>query len=293
MGGVASCKVENTTSKQLCIIACNHADRWFLCPKEFQIYCSKPGSTLEVHGTLSGEWLWILVISSKEVPYKFDITYWAIPNLRTTRITALDHNSFELSNHSGSGNSYLPKSYFTPATLSYIYSILEPLPTASAVRVDSFSPIRSTKKKIFIVHGHDLQSLNQLQNCLRQSKIYDPIVLNEEDNNGADTIIEKLERIFSESEISAAIVLATPDDRYNNNTIARCRPNVELELGFVMARLTRRKVVFLRKEVEATMQFILPSDISGVVYTPFQQLNTIGTTILRALETTTKERVIA
>ena len=123
-------------------------------------------------------------------------------------------------------------------------------------------------KKVFIVHGHDETSLLELQHVLSKNG-YDPIVLSEE-MDGGDTIIEKLERVFSQGhDICAAVVLATPDDIYNDGAVARCRPNVELELGFVIARLTRKKLVYLRRSVLDTVTFTLPSDVQGVVYKAF------------------------
>ncbi len=111
--------------------------------------------------------------------------------------------------------------------------------------------------KVFIVHGHNKDVLEELQIFLFRSN-YTPIVLAEE-RDGGDTIIERLERVFC-GDIFAAIVLATPDDMYNNDTIARCRSNVDLELGFVIARLSRRKLVLLKSKVDDTVNFVLPSD---------------------------------
>lgn len=141
------------------------------------------------------------------------------------------------------------------------------------------------KKNVFIVHGHDTLSRLQLTNFLHNNN-YHPIVLSDQIDGGA-TIIEKLEREFNNSFVSACIVLATPDDTYNGDTIARCRPNVELELGYAIARLGRRKLLVLKKTVPATMSFIYPSDIQGLVYTSFDAINQVEHKILTELNNIT------
>ena len=137
--------------------------------------------------------------------------------------------------------------------------------------------------RIFIVHGHDEVSLTALRLLLHDNNFL-PVVLSNQTNQG-DTIIEKLEREFSPNNIAADIVLATPDDEYDsvNGHIARCRPNVDLELGFAIALLSRRKLVYLRKN-SIGVNFILPSDVNEIVYTPFDNLNSIQHQILQEFE---------
>jgi predicted nucleotide-binding protein len=135
---------------------------------------------------------------------------------------------------------------------------------------------------VFIVHGRDHGPLNSVQ-LLLHSNGYHPIVLSDE-YDGGSTIIEKLERVFHDGSIKAAIVLATPDDVYNNGTIARCRPNVELELGYVMAKLSRQKFIYLKKTVPPTVTFDLPSDVAGVIYTSFDIIKHVESKILKELE---------
>lgn len=157
-----------------------------------------------------------------------------------------------------------------------------------AVHATAPQPAPAVHKNVFIVHGHDRSTLLELQNFLYRNG-YNPIVLGEQ-TDGGDTIIEKLERMFERNDIAAAIVIATPDDIYEHpkpnmqyTQVARCRPNVELELGFVIAHLTRRKLVYLRKSVLENVEFILPSDVSGVVYQQFSQFNQVEFKILNEL----------
>ncbi|CAE7491400.1 tirC, partial [Symbiodinium microadriaticum] len=156
--------------------------------------------------------------------------------------------------------------------------------SVAATKSDSVAP----RKRVFIVHGHDKTTRLELANFLYRSG-YEPVVLADETDGGA-TIIEKLERELRHDSIAAAIVLATDDDIYAHPTptqqythIARCRPNVELELGFVIGRLGREKFVFLRKSVLETVEFVLPSDVLGVVFQPFSDLSAVKHKILSEL----------
>ena len=79
------------------------------------------------------------------------------------------------------------------------------------------------------------------------------------------TIIEKIE---ANSDVGFALVLYTADDKGNVATQAnngqlndRARQNVVFEHGYLIAKLTRARVVpIMNGRVE------IPSDISGVVY---------------------------
>lgn len=126
-------------------------------------------------------------------------------------------------------------------------------------------------KKIFIVHGHDDDSLRDLELFIRRLGL-EPYILK---NNieGGKTIIEALEqRIVYDS--AFGIVLMTPDDigcskqEYNNdvqNLHMRARQNVILEMGILIGALGRQKVAILRKgDIEN------PSDVNGWLYVPFK-----------------------
>ena len=132
------------------------------------------------------------------------------------------------------------------------------------------SKMAGPSEQIFIVYGHDTHARRDLQLLLHQMGLK-PIVLGDLPAEG-DTIIEKLEKYLGpNSPVGFACVLLTPDDEgypkgQENEKKHRARQNVILELGMVLTRLGRKRVVILRKgSVEK------PSDIEGLIYLPFEE----------------------
>lgn len=124
----------------------------------------------------------------------------------------------------------------------------------------------SSWKDIFIVHGHDHEMKVAVARVLERLKL-NPIILHEQPN-GAKTIIEKFEK--NASEVGFAVVLMSPDDHgYSKaegpeRAESRARQNVVMELGYFIGKLGRGKVMVLKRgDVKE------PSDLNGVVYTPF------------------------
>jgi len=122
------------------------------------------------------------------------------------------------------------------------------------------------KQKVYIVHGHDLASKEQLENLLYSWNLK-PLVTQDRAPGGR-TIIEALERDLSECDY--CIVLLTPDDIGFSKESSekaqrpRARQNVILELGIAIGKLGRDKILVLRKsEIEE------PSDILGMIYESF------------------------
>jgi predicted nucleotide-binding protein len=139
--------------------------------------------------------------------------------------------------------------------------------------------------QIFIVHGHDMSSKNELARIIDKEFNLESIISHEQPDQGK-TIIEKLER---DSRLPGyAFVLLTPDDigakRQPNEDIEhfnrpdmklqeqetkfnyRARQNVILELGFFIGLLSRERVCCLYKGgVE------LPSDFAGVLHKEFNK----------------------
>jgi len=125
--------------------------------------------------------------------------------------------------------------------------------------------------KVFIVHGRDEGLKQKIARLLKDQGI-EPIILDEQLNGGAETIIKKFEE---NSNVGAAICLFTADDigklddKYYNETEKtqndykhRARQNVVFETGFFMAKLGRKNVIIIAdQEVE------FPSDLSGILYT--------------------------
>lgn len=120
-------------------------------------------------------------------------------------------------------------------------------------------------QKIFVVHGHDNNSRDQLELALRRLGL-EPFILMNTSGEGK-TIIEALEGQIGKDYSSAfGIVLLTPDDiGYAKNDGAdraepRARQNVILETGMLLSSLTRSRMALVVKgHVE------LPSDLQGII----------------------------
>jgi predicted nucleotide-binding protein len=159
-------------------------------------------------------------------------------------------------------------------------------------------------KDIFVVHGRDARSVNELKNMLIKFGL-NPIVLHEQPS-GSRTVVEKLEKY---SDVGYAFVILTPDDigcfnievskslqsivgtlqnlieaytvikhkgplkkvhdelsKAASSFKPRARQNVVLEFGYFIGFLGRDRVCCLYKgDVE------LPSDMHGIVYVPFKE----------------------
>ncbi len=144
------------------------------------------------------------------------------------------------------------------AVLESDANAFEPQPTA--VKKDE-------RTKIFVVHGHDTQALEQLELILRRLDL-DPFILQNNDGGG-NTIIEALEQqIYQEA--AFGIVLMTPDDygyakiKGDEATQPRARQNVILEMGMVLASLGRDRMAILKK---GALEH--PSDVDGVLRLDF------------------------
>ncbi len=124
----------------------------------------------------------------------------------------------------------------------------------------------SLTSKIFVVHGHDEAMKQSVARTLEKLGLK-PIILHEQPDTGK-TIIEKVEK---HADVGFAVVLLSPDDMgYKKDDGAekakpRARQNVILELGYFVGRLGRDKVMALKRGDDLEV----PSDLSGVVYTPF------------------------
>ena len=120
--------------------------------------------------------------------------------------------------------------------------------------------------KVFIVHGHDHKSKNELEMFLKEIGL-SPIVLHREADEG-QTIIEKFEK---HSDVGYAFILLTPDDKVVSSGAVksekrRARQNVIFEFGFFVGSLGRNRVCCLNKE-----EVEIPSDISGLIYKAFRK----------------------
>ncbi len=121
------------------------------------------------------------------------------------------------------------------------------------------------KNQIFIVHGHDEQAKEKVEEFVISLDL-NPIILDKQADLGK-TIIEKIEHY---SDVGYAIVLYTKCDiGAKLGTVDfsfRARQNVIFEHGYLIGKLSREKVLALiDDDVE------LPNDISGMVYIPMDK----------------------
>jgi predicted nucleotide-binding protein len=132
-------------------------------------------------------------------------------------------------------------------------------------------------RKVFIVHGHDDGAREAVARFLERVGL-EPIILHEQANRGR-TIIEKFE---AHRDVGFAVVLLTPDDEgceKGGTPRPRARQNVVLELGYFVGVLGRDQVCALRRgDVE------IPSDMTGVVYVPFDNSDGWKQSLGRELE---------
>ncbi|MBA7519585.1 hypothetical protein ES705_11664 [subsurface metagenome] len=119
----------------------------------------------------------------------------------------------------------------------------------------------------FVVHGHDEEMKQAVARTLEKIEL-EPIILHEKPNEGR-TIIEK----FTDStDVSFAVILLSPDDvaypkdQSPKDAKLRARQNVIFELGFFVGKLGRNRVLVLYQKEK---NFEMPSDYSGVLYTPY------------------------
>ena len=126
------------------------------------------------------------------------------------------------------------------------------------------STMKDKSSKVFIVHGHDNESKQEIARFLEKLG-FEAIILHEQADDGK-TIIEKIETYADE--VSFGIVLYTECDigRAKTDPVTqdkyRARQNVVFEHGYLIGKLGREKVCALIKgDIET------PSDMSGIVYT--------------------------
>lgn len=143
---------------------------------------------------------------------------------------------------------------------------------------DNASEQAKYPRRVFLVHGHDTGVRESVARFLEQLN-FEVIILHEQANKGR-TIIEKFEQ---HADVGFAVILLTPDDFGRASSEAgdqlRARQNVILELGYFIGRLSRSRVMALRKgNVE------LPSDVLGVVYTSFDEAGAWKQALAKELE---------
>jgi predicted nucleotide-binding protein len=142
----------------------------------------------------------------------------------------------------------------------------QPSSTPSSINSDA-----APRSHIFVVHGHDKVSVEQLELALRRLGL-EPFILMNSTGEGK-TIIEALEnKIGRDFTSDFGIVLFTPDDMGYakqdgpEKVEPRARQNVVLETGMLLASLTRERMAILVKgHIE------LPSDLQGIIQFHFNE----------------------
>ena len=133
-----------------------------------------------------------------------------------------------------------------------------------SVKASIATPLRESRQ-IFIVHGHDFDSRDQLELALHRLGL-EPFVLMNASGEGK-TLIEALEgKIGRDYSSDFGIVLMTPDDiGYAKKDGAergepRARQNVILEKGMLLSSLTRQRIAIVVKG-----HLEIPSDLQGII----------------------------
>jgi len=152
-------------------------------------------------------------------------------------------------------------------------AIAEWTPTTNSKKLSSaktVNPAPPENKRVFVVHGHDHISRDQLSLILYELGLK-PFVLA---NTGGDglTLIEALEKEIGPGpgRCRFGIVLMTPDDMGYAKSDGpekaepRARQNVVLEMGMLIAALGRSNVAILQKGYVD-----VPSDVKGIIYIGF------------------------
>ncbi|EGQ8682024.1 nucleotide-binding protein [Vibrio vulnificus] len=147
----------------------------------------------------------------------------------------------------------------------------EPTPVSQVTTASVPQPMSNGKtKEVFIVHGHDTTSREQLELVLHKLGL-DPFVLGNTGGQGL-TIIEALESKIGKNskDTSFGIVLMTPDDQGYAESDGpdkiqpRARQNVVLEMGMLISSIGRKNMAILVKG-----HLEKPSDADGILYIPF------------------------
>lgn len=121
--------------------------------------------------------------------------------------------------------------------------------------------IRSDRKRVFIVHGHDGELKYEVARMVDKLG-FESIIFHEQPNNGR-SIFQKLTELTST--VDYAVVLYTACDTGkaagSSQERPRARQNVVFEHGYLLAKLGASKVTAIKdSEVEK------PSDLDGVLY---------------------------
>lgn len=148
---------------------------------------------------------------------------------------------------------------------------------------DTSEPAQPQPDSVFLVHGHDLAFLNDVQGTLHGLGVR-CVVLVQEENKG-QSVFEKFWQFSAQAKF--AIVLFSPDDygtslrEYNSDYMGskaaeralnfRARQNVVLEMGFFYGRLGTDCVFVLNRNPDSFFpRFERPSDLDGILFDEYR-----------------------
>lgn len=116
----------------------------------------------------------------------------------------------------------------------------------------------SDQSRVFLVHGRDLQARDRIVRILSELRTI-PVFL-EREASGGRTIIELVEA-FTDVSYCVALMNACDKGFYKNEPSLvrpRARQNVVFEIGYIMGRLGRERILLLSDDIE------MPSDLTGL-----------------------------
>lgn len=112
--------------------------------------------------------------------------------------------------------------------------------------------------RVFVVYGRDTVTRDRIVNILSSLRTM-PVFLEREAGTG-QTIIELVEE-FGDAKYSVAVMTSDDIGYLRDEPHAargRARQNVVLEIGYMMGRLGRSRILLLTDDIE------MPSDLAGV-----------------------------
>tara|TARA_Y100001956_G_scaffold82973_1_gene107703 strand:- start:113364 stop:114578 length:1215 start_codon:yes stop_codon:yes gene_type:complete len=191
-----------------------------------------------------------------------------------------EHNPVAQDILSLSAIEYLHMAYSIPdkyLNLENLYCKLEEV-VSSSLKFGSVGSLEDAnnpkkKEKVFIVHGRNEDSLKKVKKHVKDLGLV-PIILHEQVSGGR-SIFENFEL---NTNVGSAIVLYDADELVYladsvkgkscevKDAVKRCRPNVLVEHGYLMAKLGSDRIIMLVSDNEVD----IPTDLLGITYVPMQ-----------------------
>lgn len=128
-----------------------------------------------------------------------------------------------------------------------------------------FKISEESKNDVFVIHGHDEAKWRELKDILNKIGAT-PQILGESSGSGSTSWLERFCKMADQCEY--AIALFTADDWVTNKgkTYFQPRPNVLIELGYFISRISLSNILILTKG-----EITLPSDLQGLVSLRFHE----------------------